>query len=99
MDNESLLRSEFEIEGQRKLLAVTGSLSHALALVGKSSKPIEQAEEDLQREAEAWNTLETGRCPKCDVEMQEEGYEGDDGDSAWWLTCPECGHRQFPFLR
>lgn len=97
LDNESLLRSEFNIDGKRRLLAVTDSLGHALKLVGKPSTPIEQAEkEEIQREADARKALETGRCPKCDVEMGEEGYEGGEGDSAWWVTCPKCGLLAFP---
>ena len=97
LDNESLLRSDFNIDGKRRLLAVTDSLGQALKLVGKPSTPIEQAEkEEIQREAEARKALESGRCPKCDVEMEEEGYEGGEGDSAWWLTCPKCNLLAFP---
>jgi predicted nucleic acid-binding protein len=100
LDNESLLRSEYKIDGKRQLLAVTDSLSHALKLVGKPSPPIEQAEkDDVQREANAEKALETGRCPKCNVEMEEEGYEGSDGDEAWWLTCPKCSLLAFPTKR
>jgi hypothetical protein len=62
LDNESLLRSEFEAKGARRLLVVTDSLSHALRLVGKPSAPIEQAEmEDVKQEADARKALETGR--------------------------------------
>jgi predicted nucleic acid-binding protein len=97
LDNESLLRSEFKIEGKRQLLAITDSLGQALKLVGKPSAPIEQAEKgDAQREADAEKALETGKCPRCDVEMEEEGYEGSDGDEAWWLTCPKCSLLAFP---
>jgi len=97
LDNESLLRSEFEVKGVRRLLAVTDSLGHALKLVGKPSVPIEQAEkEDVHQESDARKALETGKCPRCDVEMEEEGYEGGEGDSAWWLTCPKCSLLAFP---
>src|SRR5262249_24362686 len=73
------------------------SLGQALKLVGKPSPPIEQAEkENVQREADAEKALETGRCPKCDVEMEGEGYAGSDGDEAWWLTCPQCILLAFP---
>ena len=97
LDNESLLRSEFNIDGKRRLLAVTDRLGHALELAGKPSIPIEKAEkEQIQREADARKALETGRCPKCDVEMDEEGYEGGEGDQAWWLTCPTCNFIAFP---
>ena len=83
LDNETLLKSEFDIDGKRRLLAVTDSLGHALKLVGKPSTPIELAEkEEVQREADARKALETGICPKCKVEMEEDGYEGGEGDSA-----------------
>jgi predicted nucleic acid-binding protein len=97
LDNESLLKSEFNIDGKRRLLAVTDSLGLALKLVGKPSTPIEQAEKERgQHEVDARKALETGRCPKCDVEMDEDGYEGGEGDSAWWLTCPKCNLVAFP---
>ena len=55
-----------------------------MKLVGNPSTAIEQAaKEDIQREANARKTLETGRCAKCDVEMNEQKYEGGDGTSAW----------------
>ena len=97
LDNESLLKSEYKIEGKRQLLAVTDSLSHALKLVGKPSPPIEKAEkEEVQRDTEERKALETGKCPRCDVEMDEDGYEGSDGDEAWWLFCPKCQFLAFP---
>src|SRR5580765_5871138 len=69
LDSESLLRSEYNIDGKRQLLAVTGSLGHSLKLVGKPSTSIEQAEKgEIERAADARKALETGRCPKCDVE-------------------------------
>jgi hypothetical protein len=97
LDNETLLKSEFDTDGKRRLLAVTDSLGHALKLVGRPSTPIELAEnEEIQREADARKALETGACPRCNVEMAGEGYEGGDGDSAWWLTCPKCKLIAFP---
>jgi hypothetical protein len=97
LDNESLLRSEFNVQGGRQLVKVTDSLGEALKLVGKPSPPIEKAEkEEAQREAEELKALETGNCPKCGVEMNEDGFEGGDGDSAWWLDCPKCHFMAFP---
>jgi len=97
LDNASLLRREFDVEGSRRLLLVTESLSEALELVGKPSPAIEHAEKkDFDYEANVRKAFETGNCPKCGVEMGEEGYEGGDGDSAWWLTCPKCHFSAFP---
>ena len=97
LDNESLLKSEYRIDGKRQLLRVTDSLSEALKLVGKPSPPIEKAEkEEVQRDLEERKALETGKCPKCEVELDEDGNEGSDGDEAWWLICPKCHFQAFP---
>jgi PIN domain len=97
LDNESILRQEFDNEGGRRLLAVTASLSEALKLVGRPSLAIERAEkEELSHDADMRKALQTGTCPKCGSEMDEEGYEGSDGDSAWWLNCPKCHFAAYP---
>lgn len=96
LENQSILRSEFDVETTRRLLCVTESLSEALKLVGKPSSPIEQAEkEKVLWEAAERHVMGAGKCPKCKVQMEEEGYEGSDGDEAWWLTCPRCGFQEF----
>ena len=76
---------------------MTDSLAEALKLIGKPSTPIELEEEsEANRESFESEMLRTGRCPKCNVRMEEVGYEGSDGDSAWWLTCPRCKYEAFP---
>ena len=62
LDNESILRSEFNIQGGRKLVRITDSLGEALKLVGKPSPPIEKAEkEEAQREAAERKALYSAR--------------------------------------
>jgi len=53
LDNESILRGEFNVEGKRHLLVVTDSLSEALKLVGKPSKEITAAETEIKQEQAA----------------------------------------------
>jgi hypothetical protein len=84
LDNVSLLRREFENSG-RRLLSITPSLNDALSLVGNPSVTIQVAEEAL-----------SDVCPKCGGQMEETGYEGSDGDDAWWTYCTQCGHQEFP---
>lgn len=97
VDNESILRREYENNKSRRLLAITESLSDALKRVGQPSTPIEEAEKEQgQLEIDTQIALKTGKCPSCKVDMDEEGYEGSDGDEAWWLTCPKCRLLVFP---
>jgi predicted nucleic acid-binding protein len=86
LDNQSLLSSEFNIDGKRRLLAVTDRLGDALKLVGKPSITIEQVEkEDIQREAAARTAYTPppswlfGECNGC-------------GKNAPLYPCPAC-HR------
>ncbi len=96
LDNMSLLKAEYEVGGDRRLLAITESLQEALALVGQPSEEISKAEKRLREEADAELAINTGRCPKCTCELDEQGYEGSEGDEAWWLHCPKCGRDFFP---
>jgi hypothetical protein len=97
LDNEAILKSEFRIDGKRELIAITGSLAEALKLIGKPSAPIELEEKtEINTEISESEALRTGRCPICNVRMEEVGYEGSDGDSAWWLSCPKCRYEAFP---
>jgi hypothetical protein len=59
LDNESILRTEFELERNRRLLLVTKSLSAALKLVDKPSKEISEAETAIKQEQA------TGRAGAC----------------------------------
>ncbi len=63
LENESILRGEFNVEGKRRLLAITDSLSDALKLVGKPSKEITQAETEIKRDQAACR-VETCNCPQ-----------------------------------
>jgi hypothetical protein len=85
LDNVSLLKREFERGNSRKLLLITPSLNDALKQIGTPSETIEIAEKALPE-----------ACPKCGGEMEETGYEGSDGDEAWWMYCKRCGHEEFP---
>lgn len=96
LDNEAILKSEFKVEGKRQLLAVTDSLAEALKLIGKPSTQIELEERETSRDSFEQELLRTGRCPKCKVNVEEVGYEGDDGDSASWVICPKCKFEAFP---
>ncbi len=98
LDNQALLKDEFQQGGQRKLLLVTERLRDALEALDAASPVIAKAEsamEEARSDSVDEIALTTGRCPKCTTDMDEEGYEGSDGDEAWWLTCPSCGHMVF----
>jgi len=63
LDNESILRTEFNVEGKRRLLVVTDSLTEALKLVGKPSKEITEAETEIKQE-QAAGRAGTCNCPE-----------------------------------
>lgn len=93
LENYGMLRAEYDNE-TRKLLGVTRNLSDALKAIGKPVEAIVKAEKDVK--AATNDEIVTGICSVCGTEMDENGYEGNEGDSAWWLDCPKCGHTAFP---
>ncbi|ALU89846.1 hypothetical protein Hrubri_2670 [Herbaspirillum rubrisubalbicans M1] len=93
LENFGLLRSEYDNKS-RKLLKITKHLSEALQDIGKPAIAIAKAEKEVK--AAANDELATGICSICGTQMDESGYDGDDGDNAWWLECPKCGHMAFP---
>lgn len=92
LNNQELLRREYERGGSRRLLLVTEHLRSALELASASSQTIEVAEVALEaaRSAGDARALETGACPRCGSPMSEDGFDGTDGDAAWWLECTAC---------
>lgn len=94
LDNAALLKREFEVIDYRKLILVTPKLSEALAGAGQPSEKVKAAEDSIRAEPREAH-LHT-KCSKCGGYLEETGYEGSDGDSAWWLYCPRCGHEVFP---
>lgn len=96
LDNHALLTAEFEARTKNKLLLVTESLTTALEKVGKSSEKIKIVEHSMPKSV-ASNTFPfDSLCPSCGGSLDETGYEGSDGDSAWWLFCVDCGIEFFP---
>jgi predicted nucleic acid-binding protein len=96
LENTAILKAEFLKHTGKRLVLVTSQLRAALDLVGESSEEVAKAEKAIEAKHVAGNPLETGICPKCGSQMEEDGYEGSDGDSAWWLFCPKCKHQEFP---
>lgn len=100
IDNVELLKVGYKSSTGAELLSITSKLGDAFELVGVPSETIDKAD----REVEEVNvgerypfplTLST-KCPKCGGELEETGYEGGDGDSAWWVFCTRCGSDYFP---
>ena len=78
------------------LLAITKSLAQALEQIGHASDKIKEAEQKLPPKIEEMPFPYDSKCPICGGELEEEGYEGSDGDSAWWLWCPKCRELFYP---
>jgi hypothetical protein len=93
LENYRLLRAEYH-RPTRKLVSVTKNLSDALKAIGKPAIAIAKVEKEIK--AAANDEIASGICSVCGTEMAEHGYDGSDGDSAWWLDCPNCGHTAFP---
>jgi predicted nucleic acid-binding protein len=93
LENQSLLKHEFDESGNRRLVLVTSVLSEALERAGQPSVNIKTAEESIQSEKRS--ACQHLNCPSCGGWLQETGYEGSDGDSAWWLYCTGCGEEFF----
>lgn len=93
LENYGMLRTEYDSK-TRKLVSVTKNLSDALKAIGKPAVAITKAEKEVK--AAATDEIVTGICSVCGTKMEENGYDGSEGDSAWWLDCPKCGHTAFP---
>lgn len=89
-DHFGILKKEFEAKPGRSLRMVTRRLRDALDAIGEPSEPVRKAEEAI--EARSSGDVPT-TCPKCgNDEFLEYGYDGDEGDSAWWVECAKCHH-------
>lgn len=96
IENQSLLKAEFDRQGERSLRLVTDSLGKAFEMTGKPSAKVEAAEKVVNQERHAAWQHNQSACEKCGGNLEETGYEGSDGDSAWWLYCTNCGAEYFP---
>jgi len=94
LNNQALLKAEFSNATGKALTLITESLSAALEQIGQASETVTKAERDLPVKDDdfPWD----GACPKCGGILGEAGYEGSDGDSAWWLECGKCHSSFFP---
>ncbi|NOJ92291.1 DUF4935 domain-containing protein [Corallococcus coralloides] len=89
----SVLRAEYRRQLNRDLILVTDKVSEALEKAGSASTVIKEEEKRLaESRAERSLTL----CEKCGGRLEETGFEGSDGDEAWWLVCTGCGAEYFP---
>jgi len=94
--NQSLLKLEFKEKTGFELRCVTKSISEALKLIGEISPQLAKAEQEVAASAEI-DARQLGKlCPRCGGELEEAGYDGSDGDSAWWLDCTKCSATYFP---
>lgn len=96
IENQALLKREFSNVTGHTLVLVTKSLADGLKQVGQASGQIEQAEKKLPARREPTTSPVGSNCPMCGGQLSEEGYEGSDGDSAWWLACSKCGQIFYP---
>jgi predicted nucleic acid-binding protein len=96
LDNQALLKREFSAATHQQLVLVTDSLSLGLEKIGQASEKIKEAEKKLPAKADDEPFPVDRKCPKCGNALEEQGYEGSDGDSAWWLSCIKCHKDFFP---
>jgi len=96
VDNVGILRREYEAVGGRSLLAVTKHLRDGLEQVGAASEEIETEEREIESRRSDMSIIEGGVCAACGGVLEETGFEGSDGDSAWWMYCAACGRDYFP---
>jgi predicted nucleic acid-binding protein len=96
MDNSALLATEFETKTKWRLLLVTDSLTEALVRVGRASEKIKVAEQEMPKPIPSNSFPFSMKCPGCGGNLYETGFEGSDGDEAWWLFCSGCGNEYFP---
>ena len=99
LENQAILKREFMASTEHQLVLVTDSLAAGLDKIGQASEKIQEAEKKLPAKGDDDTFPDGGRCPKCGGELIEDGYEGGEGDSAWWLTCMKCHKDFFPSRR
>lgn len=93
LKNQSLMKEEFLVAGKRQLVAVVGRLNQAFERLSVPSEKIEKIEialEDSRQRAAEQILVVPDVCPHCRLTLVECGFEGSDGDEAWWLECPKC---------
>lgn len=93
-DHQILLADEYR-QANGGSLVITDSLREAFAAHGSASPAIDGVERDLNSLRETSLRIHDD-CPKCGAPLGATGFEGGDGDSAWWLICPECHYEAFP---
>jgi hypothetical protein len=93
-NNVALLAKEYS-SATGRTLAVVETLGAGMKLVGKPSPKVEEQEREVVRDR-AILPGPPSKCTRCSGELEEEGYDGSDGDSAWWLHCSKCGAIYFP---
>lgn len=96
LDNQALLVAEFALRTGKNLLLITGSLTDGLERVGKGSEKIKVAERSMPKINPDKPFRFDLKCLSCGGDLDETGYEGSGGDSAWWLYCTACGSEFFP---
>lgn len=99
LDNQAILKREYEAATGKKLIEFTDSLAAGLKAGGQKAEKIEEAEKKLPKSFDDEPFPADGKCLRCGGELEETGYEGSDGDEAWWLFCTKCGHEYFPRVR
>jgi predicted nucleic acid-binding protein/uncharacterized protein with PIN domain len=99
LDNRAILKGEYESATGKRLIELTESLAAGLKATGQKAEKIEEAEKKLPRSFDDEPFPANGKCLRCNGELEESGYEGSDGDEAWWLFCTKCGHEYFPRAR
>lgn len=96
INNSALLATEFQSRTGKKLRLVTESLNLAFEAVGQGSEKVKAAEATLSSQ-QAQEHYRSIQCKSCGSrELDEVGFEGSDGDSAFWFVCRKCGADVFP---
>jgi uncharacterized protein with PIN domain len=68
-------------------LSVTGTVSEALKQLGQTPPP-----KLVEQEAFPYTVDDDVEfCPECGGLLKYDGYEGSDGDEAFWAQCKQCG--------
>lgn len=96
LDNRAILKNEYQSSTGKKLVEITDSLAAGLKAAGQKAEKIEEAEKKLPKSFDDEPFPADGKCLRCGGELEEAGFEGGDGDEAWWLFCKKCGHEYFP---
>jgi predicted nucleic acid-binding protein len=101
LENQALLKEEFDEPGNRSLVLVTRVLSEALERAGRPSVSIEAAEENIKSEKRNARTYQHVKCWNCGSDLKwkarsddddalDEDDDFDDFFAAFCLYCPHC---------